>query len=303
MTRYERRFRSVARSLSRLELMRSSMDELATLSEADLLDKNAGRRFLDFYGADGIRLAMERYGIEAALHRRGYEDLEIETHAHDDRHTLLVNGSAAGTTYRLVELVVRRDRLVPEAIPEMPALSADGYDVLTVDWLLLSHPLGELPDGRCLLPGQDHPGLGIGERVLELLYRMVERLRLDALATTADHFHTAMLYRREMPFWDPVHEGRVRALAGLLLEREQLTLAQASWALEWGYVRNAVDAVHTWTGEAQARAMVPELARWLTCAEREEIAARTASSTRYTLARAELDERWARQEAALRGLE
>jgi hypothetical protein len=81
VTRYARQFRSVARSLSQLELMRSSMDEALGVSDRELLDKDAGRRFLDFYGDQGIRLAIARYGIEGALQRRGYDRFELESRA------------------------------------------------------------------------------------------------------------------------------------------------------------------------------------------------------------------------------
>ena len=95
MTRYERQFRSVARSLGHVELMRSSLDDALGLDHRDLLDKDAGRRFLDFYGDEGIRLAISRYGLEGAMHRRGYDHFELETRAADDRHTLLVFGRPA----------------------------------------------------------------------------------------------------------------------------------------------------------------------------------------------------------------
>lgn len=288
MTRFERQFRSIARSLSRMDLARSSMDDAFGVEPLGLLDKDVGRRFLDVYGDEGIRLALARYGIESALLGRGYDRLDIETHAHDERHTLLISGRARGEdpgVHRLVELVVRRDRLVPTEAP-VPAL-----DVLTVDWLLLQDPRASFSDERPRLPGQEHPGLGIGERVLELLYRVVERLELGALVTVAEHLHNAILYARELPFFDPAHHGRLRALEDLLLDRERLTIAEASWAVEWGCVRGADDAPLRWKGEAQLRAFSPELAAWLASPGHREAAERARASSRLTLDRAYFEER------------
>ena len=305
MTRYERQFRSVARSLGHVELMRSSLDDVLGLEDRDLLDKDAGRRFLDFYGDEGIRLAIERYGLEAAMRRRGYTDFELETRAMDDRHTLLVFGRGTSEPetaerHRLIELVVRRDRLVATEVPGLPPLEA-AFDVLTVDWLLLQDPLASFTPERPRLPGQQAPGLGIGERVLELLYRIVERLKLDAMVTVAEYFHNAVLYARELPFFDPVHGGRLCALEAALMKREGLSLAQASWAVEWGCVRGADDAVVKWKGEAQVRPFAPALAEWMTGEAHAEASERAAGVAKYVLDRTFFEERWKHEHAELEG--
>ncbi|MDQ3033175.1 MAG: hypothetical protein M3Y87_12220 [Myxococcota bacterium] len=290
--------------------MRSSLDDALGVSERDLLDKDAGRRFLDFYGDEGIRLAMARYGIASALEQRGYGSFELETRATGDRHTLLVFGRAAAdgdasVRHRLIELAVRRDRLVPHPriVPELvnsPPLGT-AYDVLTVDWLLLQSPLASFTPDRPRFPGQEAPGLGIGERVLELLYRMVERLKLEALVTVAEYFHNAVLYARELPLFDPTHAGRLRTLERVLMQEERLTLAQASWAVEWGCVRGADDAVLAWKGEAQLRAFQPELQAWLEHGAHREAALHVAAATKLTLDRKYFDERWSAEHAALEG--
>lgn len=287
-----------------MELTRSSMDDMLGVSERELVDKEAGRRFLDFYGDEGIRLALDRYGIGAALRRRGYDGFDIETRAMDDRHTLIVHGHTPhedpSTRRRLIELVVRRDRLVPHEVPGLPSL-APAYDVLTVDWLLLQDPLASFTPERPRLPGQEAPGLGVGERVLELLYRIVERLKLHALVTVAEYFHNAVLYARELPLFDPSHGGRLRALEHLLLEKEGLSLAQASWAMEWGFVRGADDAVVKWKGEAQVRAFDPQLVAWLTGEAHHELQGRACTASKFVLDRTWLDERWSAEKDIIEG--
>ncbi|UJR86634.1 hypothetical protein [Sandaracinus amylolyticus] len=300
--------------------MRSSLDDALGLDHRDLLDKDAGRRFLDFYGDEGIRLAISRYGLEGAMRRRGYDHFELETRAADDRHTLLVFGrpahepasegetgadpalghSGCSERHRLIELVVRRDRLVVHEVPGLPKLEA-AYDVLTVDWLLLQDPLARFTEERPRLPGQDAPGLGIGERVLELLYRMVERLNLHAMVTVAEYFHNAVLYARELPFFDPSNGGRLRALEATLMGTEKLSLAQASWAIEWGCVRGADDAVMRWKGEAQVRPFAPELTEWMSSEAHVEAEARAAAAARFVLDRAFFEERWRAEKDALEG--
>lgn len=286
MTRYERKFRRISRKLSRVELMRCAMDESFAMTDRELLDKDAGRRFLDFYGDEGIRLALEKYGLIDALRDRGWSEISIETHAHDDRHTLLIDGEDE----RLVELVVRKDRLAIEGAER-------AYHVLTVDWLALRNPRASFTRERMRLPGQDAPGLGIGEQVLELLYRVVERLELDGLLTIAEHFHNAVLYARELPFVDPWYAGQTRALCTLLFEREKLSFARAAWAMEWGLVHDVDDSVVRWKGEAMVHGatLISALQNDVYMATTD----RVASELKYRLDRTALDEEWARQEASL----
>lgn len=274
--------------------MRSSMDETFALTQEDLLDKDGGRRFLDFYGDEGLRIALEKYGFFDAIRARGWDDLSLETWAHDERHTLLIDGRPkdGGERDRLLELVVRRDRLCIDPVNGDRAPTDRGWEVLTVDWLSLRSPISRFTEDRMRLPGQDAPGLGVGEQVLELLYRVVDRLSLDGLVTVAEYFHNAVLYARELPFVDPWFGGQLQALEALLFEREKLSFAQAAWAMHWGYVVNVDDGVVRWKGEAMIRPYERELSAYLRSKPYAEHVAKAARDLHYRLRRTAFDERW-----------
>lgn len=296
MTRFARRYRKIARSLSRLELMATSMEE--SFADPRELVAEGSRRFLDFYGDDGIRTALERYGIFEALRRRGYDDFELTTRVAEDQHTLFIVGThpELPAPERLVELVVRRDRLVPDADVGLDTV----FDVLTVDWLTLRHPAASFTPRRPRLPGQDAPGLGLGEPVAELLYRVVDRLRLDGLLTVPEYFHNAVIYGRELRHFDPAAQGRCDALVAALLDREGLSLAQASWAVDWGHVYEFGRPIQ-WRGEPQLRAVCGALVRYLESPEHQEAAAAAAESHLYALDRERFEAKWSEQAAELEG--
>lgn len=307
MTRLARRYRRIARQLSQIELMTSSdAENLGVDLAADLglrdrdLDARTGvQRFLGYYGDVGLRAALEKYGYLPAIEARGFGDLALELHADDDRHTLVITGTHPELEgrVRLHELVVRRARLMP--VSEHPV---DGpFEVLTVDWLMLRNPHRHFTPERPQLPGQDAPGLGLGEEALELLYRTVARLRLDGLVTTGEHFHNAVLYRRELSYFDPDEEGLVIALEDALLHRETLSLAQASWAVHWGFVRDAEGEVVVWRGEAMVRGMNEMLVEYLTSKERRRRALETAAATRYVFDREAFFARWDEARPVLEG--
>ncbi|MEM9864645.1 MAG: hypothetical protein AAF938_23795 [Myxococcota bacterium] len=282
MTRYAKEFRRIARKLSRFELMEASdfgtRDAQGDLN--DLLSSIEGRRgpsrFLDFYGDEGIRTAFERYALLEPLQARGYEDFRFELEVRDERHTLFVYAGHASLDepVRLIELVVRRDRLVPGALASLD----ESFTVLTVDWLMMADPLRPFTAERPRLPGQTAPGLGMAEAVLELLYRVVERLDLDGLVTTGEHFHNAVMYRSELKYLDPASEGVCIALEDALLAREGLSLAAASWAIEWGLVyEEGTSEPFQWRGEAQARGQHAALADFLKQSKRRREAAEAAA--------------------------
>lgn len=305
-TRYDQEFRRIARSLSSLDLMRASGDDVAESSAELVLDKDGGRRFLDFYGDQGLELALERYGIKGALARRGYADVTMTTRSGDDRHALFLEAEIEGRRERLVELVVRRDHLVPHpphGVSALPPLR-DHYRVLTVDWLLLRHPTGRFTAERPRLPGQDAPGLGVGWRVMSMLARVVARLGLDGMVTVAEYLHNAEHYAREMPCFDPVHHGRLRAVLELLRVEHGLDIAQASWAMEWGLVRTrADDAVLPWRGELMVASEDDSLRAYLDSPAHAEIAESARRTHRLWLDRAAFDARWAAEHPKLSGAE
>lgn len=298
MTRYEQAFRRIARTLSRLELARSrDEEEDAALDPAMLLgpDRRARKgppKFLDFYGTEGLELAFERYGLWAAIARRGFPHTSLSIRVDDERHYLFVDAPApSGGTLRLIELVVRRDTMLPEVPTGMPPLPPH-VEVLTIDWLQLENPLASFSPERPRLPGQSHPGLGVGWRVLTILCRAVERLGLAGLVTVADHLHNAEHYARELPFFDPAYAGRLRALLSLLREKEGLSVAQASWALEWGFVSDgAGERVH-WRGEAQVWPESEALQSYFRSPTYGQLARVAEDACRFRLDRPAFDARW-----------
>ena len=259
MTRFAPSYRRIARSLSLAELRRHSMEAAFPLEDGRWLEeRNAGRRFLDYYGDEGIALALERYGLLDALRRRGFDDFTFALTADDDRHTLAISALhiEGSGPHRIVELALRRDWLVS---PRMSDAGIPEAEVLTVDWLCLQNPTDRFSLRKLRFPGQRWPGLGVGERVMELLVRVAKRLSLGAVLTVAEHLHNALLYAREMPYLDPAEGGKALALADLLLGHHALTLVQASWALHWECVRGPSGEALRWHGEAQVRPISPEL--------------------------------------------
>lgn len=302
MTRYARRFRRIASSLSPY-LLRGEGSE-TFLSASDVLEDLTGRseRFLDYYGDEGIRYALEQYGLLRKIEKLGFTHVDLQTNVRDGRHTLVLEGSYRDreTKVRLAELVVRRERLVFSEHPELPTIE-NPLEVIVIDWLLLRNPYGRFTRDRMRLPGQDAPGLGIGAEVLEMLRNAVVRLHLDGLVTTADHFHNASLYALELAFLEPQAAGRLAALERHLFANEGLSLAEASWAVEWGLVREGDGETFVWRGEPQAWARNGYLRDRIEASAYRRIRDRVAEETTFALDRSSFRARWHAEKDTLFG--
>jgi hypothetical protein len=119
--------------------------------------------------------------------------------------------------------------------------------VLAVEWLLLQDPFASFTLERPHLPGQQHPGLGLGPEVGEMVRQCAQRLGLAGVLARPAHFHNA---RRAagFRFVDPVAEGSFQALDALLA---RLPLEEASALVDAGSVGRACGARMTWEAADQ----------------------------------------------------
>ncbi len=171
-------------------------DDLAS----DVLGQLSGRgtrRFLDYYTAEGIEYALERYGILDYLARLGYRDFRVAIHSEDGRHRMRLHGKAAGSEHLLVECVLER-RMVRDR------------PMLYVHWLTLQDAARRLRGAA--LPGQEHPGLNLARESGELFRQMAERLGLAGVAFTPAWYHMAYFAREGAYFVDPARQGRFEAM-------------------------------------------------------------------------------------------
>jgi acetoin utilization deacetylase AcuC-like enzyme len=211
------RFSAISRGLPAHLLADEDELSLADL-EADLGGRRAAHpRLLGFYTAEGIELALSRFGLLAYLERLGFPDcrVQISTAAAGGERVLLLSGP-----HVLVECVLARQRLGDK-------------DFLYVHWLTLRNPLARFGPHRRPLPGQDVPGLGVAREVGELLARIASRLGLAGVAFRPAWYHTAYVARHDFRFLDPVRQERFEALVRHLGE---VPLLEATHAVAAGQV-------------------------------------------------------------------
>jgi hypothetical protein len=198
------------------------------------------RLFLGRLTTGALRAELEAAGIPAFLAARGFRGVRVDTDLAEGEHRLRV--AAADDGALLVEL-----RLAELATPLPAALRGRGPEnlhVLAILWVALQNPRASFTPERPRLPGQDHPGLGVGRRLYEVLRGWAGAFGKDALLNVPEHYHNALFYAGQFRFLDPVEQGRFEALRRDLAG---LGVADASFAIEERRVRDeAADRPFAW---------------------------------------------------------
>lgn len=232
VSRLERRFKRIAESLRPFELQGEGDDtplDEAALQE-ELYSRHHSHRVLGYYSEHGIRKAFDAYGITSALRERGFDTYFLELLVEDPgRHQVRVYYRPERTPeHLLVDLAVH----VSTARELVDCPKAHQVDLLVVDWLMLQDPRLSSADSP-LLPGQRHPGLGMGLEFGALIGQIAHRLELDGCLTSPAWFHNAVFYQIRYHFVSPAIEGYFRAL---LRDTAGHPIEHVSWAIELGAV-------------------------------------------------------------------
>lgn len=233
-TQFHKRFNNISKTFKKLELQKDfTLENDFNFSEEDLFGTSAAgshQKILDYYSAYGIELALERYGILPKIRKIGYTDLKVAVDASDPSHQMIrVTGrceeDAIPKSYLLGEVILRKLLLPPP-----PALGkSEKLEVISIEWLLLQNPRATFSDKKKILPGQEHPGLGLGAEVQEVFVQMCMRFGSDGVALHPSHYHIGLGASALFRFLDPKVEGRFRAMREILKKKE---LTAASFCVE-----------------------------------------------------------------------
>jgi len=188
-----------------------------TLSETELfsqLPQALGPRlFLDHFTLDEMEVRLESSGFRAALCKRGVLKPRVEIQwVEPGEHRLLIYDDGGREPVKMVELRLVQSRLEVPALPGHPPISSY-FEMLVINWAMLQNPRTVFSAERPRLPGQEHPGLGLGRKCHEFLVNLARELQRDGLINHPQYFHNAIFYLDEYFFVDPLRQGELLAMA------------------------------------------------------------------------------------------
>jgi len=186
------------------------------LTESEIGEQLDGEKvsalFLGSFELDLIRRALDRFGIAKRLAEIGYTDLEFHFRPHGPfEHFLTIRDGSDPDKPQIGEVVLKESRSIP-AEQHLPELHLPSLSLLSIEWILMQHIHGQFTAERRRLPGQNHPGLGIGTQVVELLRWVAKIMRKDGLMNIPEYFHNAIFYAKWFFFLDPKVQGAMEAV-------------------------------------------------------------------------------------------
>lgn len=240
----------ISRRLTALELRQPDPGDDALVTEVKPGSPfgRVTRRFVQTYSAAGLKTVIRETGLEEKLQEQGLGDYRIRITDDDPfRHRLEIllpddvpglHGGRAPEDRHIMDMHLH---LTSVALPGVE----EQVDVVVVEWLLMQNPRRVFTKDRPRLPGQRHPGTGLGRIIAQLLWLMCRRIGRDGLINIPERFHLDELYARAG--WiavDPEHE---RFTQGVLAASEGLSLAARAWAMERGFVTDENGQVARYT--------------------------------------------------------
>lgn len=103
------------------------------------------------------------------------------------------------------------------------------YDMIVIEWFSAQNPLDNaFKNGKPQLPGQKKPGLGILKYSFELMHKFAKDITKDGFLDIPDHMHGAVMYSSKFKFFNPAHEGIMRAL---MRDLKDYSLYDISWGM------------------------------------------------------------------------
>jgi len=185
--------------------------------------------FLGRFNEGNLLEMMDRTGLTGHLNNLGFEKLIIDL---DKDQNLIYYFRLYWREIKpemlLIDLRLSETTFLPDKkfFPDNEVLHQ--YDMIVIEWLSAKNPQKTFDQNRPQLPGQTSPGLGVMKYCFDMLYLMAKQVYKDGFLDIPDHMHGAMIYSKKFKFFDPVHEGILRAV---MRDLSSYTLSDISWGV------------------------------------------------------------------------
>jgi hypothetical protein len=230
-------------------------EESPVFEEKDILtDRVSGRGSLLFLGRFSLKEVQAVLGKRNFFREAKTRDLiPLEFRLDASEHPLQrfqIFHRAAVPENLIVDLKIREMEYIPRPLPGAPVLLPQ--KCLALEWLTLQNPRLSFCERKAPLPGQQHPGLGMGRKVVEVFAYLGKVTDKDGILAYPAYFHNAVLFSRFFRFYNPVKEGEIAAIRRRF---RKISLKQLAWIVHLNCLRRQDGSVYEWAAEEQVYAL------------------------------------------------
>ena len=255
------------------------------LEESDLLSdlesKTGSSLFLGKYTMKTVESVLRRRHFYKEAQKRGLWPLVLHLSPTETPplQRFQVYYKSLNPDNLIVDLKIRLGTYLPKE-SDIHLFPSRGYRFLMLEWLTLQNPLIEFSSRRIPLPGQNHPGLGLGRKVLDMFIHLSRVIRSDGILAYPAFFHNAFLFSRKLRFFNPEKRGEVLAICQSC---KGVPLKDMSWIVHLGCLEEEGKGTFEWKSEEQIFPLNRSLKKWLSSAEYSECVKRVQQERKFII--------------------
>jgi len=190
--------------------------------------------FLGRFSTKNLLSMMDEIGLIEHLRSIGFEKLIVDIDIDENRISYFkLYWEEKIQSNQLIDLRISETTFIPEKKYFDENLEYTQYDMIVIEWLAARNPIMTFDEQKPQLPGQASPGLGVLKYCFKMLYIMAKEVFKDGFLDIPDHMHGAIMYSKQFKFFDPAHEGIIRAMRRDLLN---YSLSDVSWGAITGTI-------------------------------------------------------------------
>lgn len=247
---------------------------------SDLQGDKGSCLFLGKYSLTEVSAVLKKRSFFKDAQKRGLWPLIFHLDTSEfPLHRLCIFTKEKKEENLVVDLKIREASLqLKEKLP--PGVSVPKFDFLLLEWLTLQNPLLKFSDDISPLPGQKHPGLNLGKKVLDLFVYLARICHVDGLMAFPAYFHNAILFSRHFYFMNPKKQGEV---LGIRKTFRRVPFKQLAWLVYWECLREKSLGPYEWKAEEQVYPLNRELVSYFESRQYKNIARKTREKMSFAI--------------------
>lgn len=216
---------------------------------SELTDKSGTALFLGKYPLSAVFSILKKRNFFKEAQKRKLWPLEFDLDSSDfpPLQRFRVYSRTKKPNNLVVDLKIKesRTRIKNEIGFDWPLPE---FKFLTLEWLTLQNPLLEFSKEKTPLPGQKHPGLSLGKKVVDLFIYLARLNKNDGILAFSSYFHNALLFSRYFNFVNPEKKAEIFAIRKAF---SHLSFKELAWIVHLNCLLVNEKKIYEWTAEVQ----------------------------------------------------
>jgi hypothetical protein len=216
-----------------------------------------GEIFQDISGVKGTSLFLGKYTMReagAVLRKRNFYkeakkrdlwpiDFKLDSSQYPPLQRLVIYYKEKNPDNVIVDLKIKEGTFKTKK--DFP-LEITGSKFLVLEWLTLQNPRLTFKEQKTPLPGQAHPGLSLGKKVIDLFSYVARLNKNQGIIAYPAYFHNALLFSRYFDFVSPAKKAEVEEIRRTF---KKITFKELAWIVHLECLRDGKGKIYKWESE------------------------------------------------------